>query len=76
MDNIKKYLLKNTPAISEKVLEMKHFGSNYKYDLETGWVLIRLSGTEPVVRIGVETESQEKTDNIINELYGELRKYA
>jgi phosphoglucomutase len=76
LDNIKNYLLKNTPAISEKVLEMKHFGSNYKYDLETGWVLIRLSGTEPVVRIGVETESQEKTDNIINELSGELRKYA
>jgi phosphoglucomutase len=38
-----------------------------KYMLEDdSWVLMRASGTEPVVRLYVESSSQEKIDDLIN----------
>ena len=75
-DGVEKYLTKNAPALSEKVLEIKHFGRNYKYILKNGWALLRMSGTEPAIRIFAETDSREQTDKIIGEIVDDLKKYA
>lgn len=38
----------------------------YKYDLgEAGWLLIRFSGTEPLIRVYTETTYAEKVDDIL-----------
>lgn len=75
-DGVEKYLTENAPALSEKVLEIKHFGRNYKYILKNGWALLRMSGTEPAIRIFAETDSREQTDKIIGEIIDDLKKYA
>jgi len=36
-----------------------------KYHFEGGWLLIRASGTEPVLRLYCEADSQEKVDNVL-----------
>ncbi|MDT9546413.1 MAG: phosphoglucomutase/phosphomannomutase family protein [Chlorobium phaeovibrioides] len=38
----------------------------YKYHFEGGWMLIRPSGTEPILRIYCEADSQEKVDKVLN----------
>ena len=37
----------------------------FKYHFEGGWLLIRLSGTEPVLRIYCEADSREKVDKVL-----------
>ncbi|MEI6847294.1 MAG: phosphoglucomutase/phosphomannomutase family protein [Chlorobiaceae bacterium] len=37
----------------------------YKYHFEGGWMLIRASGTEPVLRLYCEADSQEKVDKVL-----------
>jgi phosphomannomutase len=38
----------------------------FKYELEDGgWLLIRFSGTEPLVRVYCETTHEDKVDEII-----------
>jgi phosphomannomutase len=38
----------------------------YKYGLEDGgWLLIRFSGTEPLIRVYCETTRQEKVEDIL-----------
>ncbi|MEI8033038.1 MAG: phosphoglucomutase/phosphomannomutase family protein [Chlorobiaceae bacterium] len=37
----------------------------YKYHFEGGWMLIRPSGTEPVLRLYCEADSQEKVDKVL-----------
>ena len=40
----------------------------YKYELEDGgWLLIRFSGTEPVIRVYCETTDEEKVQPLLNE---------
>ena len=36
------------------------------------WVMIRPSGTEPIARIYVEAESQEKLDNLLSEYLAKI----
>lgn len=44
-----------------------HFNSNYKYYFDDGcWVLIRMSGTEPVVRVFAEMKSAAESDGKIS----------
>ena len=38
----------------------------YKYHFEGGWMLIRPSGTEPVLRLYCEADSQEKVDKVLS----------
>lgn len=40
----------------------------YKYNLEDGgWLLIRFSGTEPIIRVYTETTHQDKVQDILND---------
>jgi phosphomannomutase len=40
----------------------------YKYELEDGgWLLIRFSGTEPVIRVYCETTDEDKVESLLNE---------
>ncbi|TCD48870.1 phosphoglucomutase/phosphomannomutase family protein [Chlorobium sp. N1] len=38
----------------------------YKYHFEGGWLLIRPSGTEPILRIYCEADSTEKVDKVLS----------
>jgi phosphomannomutase len=38
----------------------------YKLFLEHGWVLVRPSGTEPLIRYYAEAESPEKVESLLN----------
>jgi phosphomannomutase len=64
MNQVKDKLAKNPPSeiASLKVKDVVRL-DGYKFILENGsWVGLRLSGTEPVIRIYVEAESQKKLD--------------
>jgi phosphomannomutase len=37
----------------------------YKYFVDGGWVLVRASGTEPLIRFYAEAESKEKVDTLL-----------
>ncbi len=37
----------------------------YKYRLENGWLMFRPSGTEPVLRVYSEAETQEDADTLV-----------
>ena len=39
------------------------------------WLMVRPSGTEPIIRIYAEGESQEKLDNIMSENYTKDKIY-
>lgn len=76
LSDVKEFLGKHTPSLTETVKKAASFGRNYKYELENGWALLRMSGTEPVLRIFAETESESKTQHILNELEDSLKKFA
>lgn len=45
----------------------------YKYWLEDGsWVLVRMSGTEPLMRVYCESSSPERVQQLLNDFEGEL----
>jgi phosphoglucosamine mutase len=43
---------------------------------DSGRVLVRASGTEPVIRVMVEAEDAELTNYWTNELVAQVRKYV
>ncbi len=47
-----------------KILKFNNL-DGYKYHFEGGWMLIRPSGTEPVLRLYCEADSQEKVDKVL-----------
>lgn len=60
--DIKSFLYNNEPSFEEKPLRVERFASNVKYIFDNDeWVLFRISGTEPVLRVFVETQTEEKT---------------
>lgn len=76
--DIKNYLYNNTPSFPSKPIEVRKFGKNVKYIFENDeWAILRLSGTEPVLRVFVEMETKEKTElylNIIKEYILDIEK--
>lgn len=61
----------NLPFEFKQVIQYK---SNYKYVLENDeWILLRFSGTEPLLRIFVETNDVSKSESIIESLKNILK---
>ncbi len=62
---VEEFLQLNQPKFGRKVQEVRVFGGNYKYIFENdSWALYRFSGTEPMLRLFVEAETQEETQRI------------
>lgn len=76
LDSVERYLTQHSPDLSESVVEMRHFGRNFKYILENGWALLRMSGTEPALRVFAETPDCATTGRVIGELKQSLKKFA
>lgn len=61
--------LKTNPPkeiLKKKVVEIKSF-DGFKFILEDGsWLILRLSGTEPILRVYAESSSLEQARNILN----------
>ncbi len=51
-----------TPPQGERLLRTVRAGRNVKFYLEDGWALVRLSGTEPAVRIFTELPTRERAE--------------
>ena len=67
MDRVKKQLEGAAPAFDGPIVRMQQFNSNYKYYFDDDcWVLIRMSGTEPVVRVFAEMKSADESDGQIS----------
>lgn len=63
LENVRSSLEMIDPDFSEKPVKKKQFHSNFKYYFHDDcWVLIRLSGTEPVVRVFAEMRSEEESE--------------
>lgn len=61
------YLNNECIDFPEKPKEIKRFTRNIKYIFDNdSWILLRRSGTEPVLRIFVEMETKEKAEQYIN----------
>lgn len=57
---------KDPESIAEyKVLEINK-KDGYKFIVENGWLLIRASGTEPLIRFYAEGDTPQKVDSLIN----------
>lgn len=76
LEPVIRYFSENVPSLTREVKEMQAFGRNFKYILDNGWVLLRLSGTEPVLRVFAETESERSTKEVIEELVSGIKKFA
>ena len=64
---INEYLENYTPDFPENPIEVRRFGKNVKYIFENDeWAILRLSGTEPVLRVFVETQNEKKTYQYLN----------
>ena len=65
--------MNNTPPFAKEVRKVVHYSNNFKYYFDNdSWVLLRLSGTEPVFRIFAEMENREVTYSFIND----IRRYV
>jgi phosphomannomutase len=53
-----------TSIAGYKVLKFNDL-DGYKYHFEGGWMMIRPSGTEPILRLYCEADSQEKVDKVL-----------
>lgn len=65
--NIKEYLENNEPNFPITPKEVRRFGKNVKYVFDNDeWAILRLSGTEPVLRVFVEMSNKEKTQQYLD----------
>lgn len=70
----------NVPKILQHIAEQY---ANYevntidgvKIDFENGWVHLRPSNTEPIIRIYAEGQTETVADNMANKIIGDIREY-
>ena len=70
----------NVPKIMQHIAEQY---ANYevntidgvKIDFENGWVHLRPSNTEPIIRIYAEGQTETVADNMANKIIGDIREY-
>lgn len=66
-DVVLHYVRTKNIEFPEKVIKREQFGKNIKYYFANdSWALLRCSGTEPVLRLFVEMETKEKTEQYLN----------
>ncbi len=66
--------IQNTKNLMIEPKEIIQYKSNYKYILKDDeWILLRFSGTEPLLRIFVETNDIKKSETIIEHLKNTLK---
>lgn len=66
--------IQNTKNLVIEPKEIIQYKSNYKYILKDDeWILLRFSGTEPLLRIFVETNDIKKSETIIEHLKNTLK---
>ncbi len=68
---LKEYLLSQVPESAE-VLTIDGVRINYE---DKSWILVRMSGTEPKVRIYGEAPTAKKLEFMVNELLSKAREY-
>lgn len=70
-------------TIGQKVISALH-NTNYEFDDQDGikifldtknWIMVRLSGTEPLLRIYAESDSAKKLDAMISEYVNKIKCY-
>lgn len=67
-DNIKRILTANPQTIGGLKVTGLNTVDGYQFDLEDGgWVLIRFSGTEPIIRVYTETTRKQNVQPILHD---------
>ncbi|MBS4029079.1 MAG: hypothetical protein KGZ58_10645, partial [Ignavibacteriales bacterium] len=56
--------------IGDEKVEMIETVDGYKFHIMNGWVLVRASGTEPLIRFYAEADSNERVDKLLNAIRG------
>lgn len=65
-DKVLRYLKEKSISFEEPFLSREVFGKNIKYLFANqSWVLLRCSGTEPVLRVFIEMENEEKVEKYL-----------
>lgn len=68
-EKLTEFLTSENLKVDSEVIEKEILNNNIKYHLEADqWVLVRFSGTEPLIRVMAETDSIEKSHFIINNI--------
>jgi phosphoglucosamine mutase len=59
------------PGLNEKLMALKPVSvdsiDGTRLNFEDGWLLVRPSGTEPIIRITAEAESEERLERLYDE---------
>ena len=64
VEKIRNQYLEEQKACAEKLFSL----AGFKFDLgDHGWMLIRFSGTEPIIRVYTETTSQSQVQAILDD---------
>lgn len=67
-------ILTTLPDFGRKVVDTVRMGNNAKFCFENGcWAALRLSGTEPMIRICAELENEAEADRIVKVLTDTIR---
>lgn len=72
-DVINTFIENDKLKIDTNVIDKIKYNTNYKYFLSNDeWVLLRFSGTEPLIRVLAETDNIEFSESIVNSIIRQL----
>ncbi len=74
-EKVLRYLKEKSIPFSNEVLKREELGKNIKYKFANEcWVLLRCSGTEPVLRLFVEMENEEQVEQCLKVVEEYIKK--